>query len=90
MLTVTNPYGISYTVIIHQDPNYEGRPVVGFHKGGFQVDRVPLYSYFASTLLEMGEGGLLLDGSRPMEFVTKDDMESVRNYIELHMNGEEE
>lgn len=87
MLTVTNPYGISYTVIIHNDPKHEERPVVGFHKGGFQTDRVPLYSYFAETLIEHGEYGLLLDGSNEMEMIPKAEMVKVIEYIVANVEG---
>ena len=85
ILEIFNEYGRYYVVKIHEidrDGNCaKDDPLVSFHRDGRGLEFPdPLYSYYASTLLE-GDRGLLLYGSDYKESISEEDMARVRQFI---------
>lgn len=76
-----NDYGRRYVVKLHEStyPEHRTEPVVSFHYEGRNMDRVGMFSYYISTLLEV-EGGLWIDGSDSTAVVNAETMKEIQAF----------
>lgn len=85
ILEITNNFGLKYIVKLHKKnrlgQSVTGDPIVGFHKDGQDLDRIPLFAYYSSDLVQGGNAGLALDASNPSEFLNSEQFIRVKQFI---------